>query len=221
MTPVHDPESGMDDREAIARRIEAQLGVRPPEALLDIWTGVTPTDSSVDVYMYGPDEIAERNTTFEIPVYRPDLLLMGDDGGGRGLFVTRNEADPEVFRIGLGAVGSDHGERIGRLSALAADGFRSTPDEGTGADKSPPLEPIDILIACRPTAGVKALVDIRKLLGLSVPIGQLTAGNADFPMVVLTDVRYSKYEKAITEINRRYGCLAVRPHSRVQGSPSA
>ncbi|MBC6460779.1 hypothetical protein [Actinomadura sp. HBU206391] len=119
----------MDDREDLARRIEAQVGVRPPEALLDIWTGITPVDVSVDVALYGPGEIAERNTTYEIPTYRPDLLLIGDDGGGRGFFVLRGDPDPDVFRIGLGAVGSDDGARLGRLAALAADGFRSISDD--------------------------------------------------------------------------------------------
>jgi hypothetical protein len=199
-----------DGREAIARQVEAQLGARPPETLLDIWTGVTPTDSSVDVYLYGPEEIAERNSTYEIATYRPDLLLIGDDGGGRGLFVPRNDPDPEVFLIGLGAVGSDDGERVGRLAALAADAFRSMGNGDPGGNTSPSTEPIDVLITHRPAAGVKALAEIRRLLGLSVPISQFTDVNADFPMVVLTNVRYPKYEKAITDINRRYGCLAVR-----------
>jgi hypothetical protein len=105
------------------------LGVRPPEALLDIWMGVMSTDSSVDVYLYGPGEIAERNTTYQIPIYTPDLLLIGDDGGGRGLFVARGDPDPELIRIELGAVGSDDGDRLDRLAALAADGFRSISDD--------------------------------------------------------------------------------------------
>ena len=68
---------------SVLDRVEARVGSRPPEALLDVWTGAVSVDGSVDVYLYGPEEIAERNATYEIPAYRPDLLLIGDDGGGR------------------------------------------------------------------------------------------------------------------------------------------
>ncbi|MFC7549587.1 hypothetical protein [Plantactinospora sp. GCM10030261] len=119
-----------DDREEIARRVEAQVRVRPPAALLDVWTGVRTVDTEaadevVDLALYGPDEIAERNLTYEIAEYAPDLLLIGDDGGGRGLFVAGNDSDPEVVLVGLGAVGSDGGTRIGRLSSLLESGFRA------------------------------------------------------------------------------------------------
>ena len=119
----------MDDREDLARKVAAEVGVLPPAALLDVWTDVTPLDVSVDVDLYGPDEISERNTTYEIPIYRPDLLLIGTDGGGRGFFVQRGDPDAEVFRIGLGAVGSDDGTRLGRLATLVTDGFRSISDD--------------------------------------------------------------------------------------------
>jgi hypothetical protein len=199
-----------DDRETIARRVEAQVGVRPPEALLDVWTGVRPVDAAGDVSLYGPDEIAERNLTYEVRQYVPDLLLIGDDGGGRGLFVGTNEPDPEVTLIGLGALGSDDGVRVGRFLSLAADGFRPIESADVGGGDIP-TEPIDILITRHP--GTKALVEIRKLLQLSVPISKLAGADAQFPMTVLTDVRYAKYATAISQLNARYGCLAVRPHA--------
>ncbi|MBF9132872.1 hypothetical protein I0C86_28515 [Plantactinospora sp. S1510] len=119
----------MDDRGDLARRVAAQVGVLPPAALLDIWTDVTPLDVSVDVDLYDPGQISERNTTYEIPIYRPDLLLIGTDGGGRGFFVQRGDPDAEVVRIGLGAVGSDDGTRLGRLAALVTNGWPGDDDD--------------------------------------------------------------------------------------------
>jgi hypothetical protein len=204
--------SEVDGREAVVQQVEAELGVRPPDALLDIWTGVTPVNGLADVAVYGPHEIAERNSTYEVQIYRPDLLLIGDDGCGRGLFIVRSEPDPMVIRIGHGAIGSDDGERVGRLSALASDGFRSLPNDHSGGPDSPPTGPIDILLTGRPAAGIKALFDVRRLLGLSMSMSQLTAADAAFPQVLLTNVRYSKYATAISELNERYGCLSTRSH---------
>ncbi|MEU7590907.1 hypothetical protein AB0A95_32010 [Micromonospora sp. NPDC049230] len=201
----------MDDgREQIARRVEAQVGVRPPEALLDVWTGARPVDAAADVSLYGPDEIAERNLTYEISDYAPGLLLIGDDGGGAGLFVARNDPAPEVVLIGLGAVGSDDGTRVGRLSGLAVDGFRSMKSAEDVGDEAAPTGPIDILVTHRP--GMKALMEIRRLFHLSLPISALIAADAHYPMVVLTDVYYGKYAEALGQLNLRYQCLAVRPH---------
>jgi hypothetical protein len=202
-----------NDRQAIAHQVEDQLGCRPPEALLDIWTGITPIDDpTVDVYIYEPRQrLAERNATYQVPIYRPDLLLIGDDGGGRGLFIPRGEADPDVIRIELGATSSDDGEVLGNLAALAADAFRPVRDaEARLAAEEPGT--VDVLIARRPEAGVRALVDIRKRFGLAVPISQLTSAEAVFPMVVLSDVYASKYERAITDLDERYHCLIIRPH---------
>ncbi|MEU4476401.1 hypothetical protein [Micromonospora sp. NPDC023888] len=198
-----------EDRKAISQRVEAQVGVRPPEALLDVWTGVRPVDDDGDVYVYGPDEIAERNLAYEVPEYAPGLLLIGNDGGGDGLFVATNDPDPEVVLIDLGAVGTSDGTRAGRLSVLAAEGFRSI-DSTEDARLEAAAGPIDVLVTHRP--GVKAVMEMRKLLHLSLPISALTAADAQFPMVVLTDVYYAKYGEAISQLNMRYQCLAVRPH---------
>lgn len=205
MTPMRDAH---DD---LAHQVEAQVGSRPPEALLDVWTGAALVDGSADVYLYGPAEIAERNATYEVPTYRPDLLLIGDDGGGRGLFVPRDDPDPDLYLIGLGAVGSDEGERVATLTELAADAFRAMRIGDPADDWPPPAGPIDVLISHRPAAGTKALVEIRKLLGLDIPISELLSADVTFPMVVLTGVRYPKYATAITDLNQRFGCLAIRP----------
>ncbi|MEU8289331.1 hypothetical protein AB0C01_33820 [Micromonospora sp. NPDC048905] len=206
-----------DDRESLAKQVEAQVGVRPPEALLDVWTGERPVDAAADVSVYGPDEIAERNRTYEIPDYAPDLLLIGDDGGGAGLFVARNDSDPEVVLIGLGAVGTVDGTPAGQLSLLAADGFRSIDSAEDLGDTAASTGPIDVLVTHRP--GVRALVEIRKLFHLSLPISALTAADAHYPMVVLTDVHHGRYAEAIAQLNLRHRCLAVRPHvTRISSS---
>ncbi|MGC5290450.1 hypothetical protein [Micromonospora sp. DT231] len=203
-----------DDRKAISQRVEAQLGVRPPVGLLDVWTGVRPVDEG-DVYVYGPDEIAERNLAYEVSEAAPGLLLIGSDGGGDGLFVATNDRDPEVFLIGLGAVGTSDGRRAGRLSVLVAEGFRSI-DSTEDARPEAADGPIDVLVTRRP--GVKAVVEMRKLFHLSLPISAFTAADAEFPMVLLTEVYNAKYGEAINQVNLRYRCLAVRSHVGAQRS---
>lgn len=78
-----------------------------------LWRGVALPDGTV---IYAPEEIGERNETYQVAEYAPGWVLIGDDGGGRGYLVRRGgpDFDPalgrveaEVYRIDLGALGED------------------------------------------------------------------------------------------------------------------
>jgi hypothetical protein len=51
--------------------VERQTGFPRPDGLL----------------LYGQDDLIGRNDTFEVARYLPGYLLIGDDSGGRGVFV--------------------------------------------------------------------------------------------------------------------------------------
>jgi hypothetical protein len=196
------------DREQLARQVTERLGARPPDALLDVWTGAAPVDND-SFSVFGPDEIAGLNADYQIAAFRPDLLLVGSDGD-LGMFVARGEVDPHALLIDVGAVGSDDGIDAGPLSALAASGFRTLPlDPGPPAED--PTAPVDVLVTGRPDAGAKGLYEIRRVLGSDVPIGDLAGPGAGYPVTVLRAVPYQRYRARIDDLQSRYGCLAVRP----------
>jgi hypothetical protein len=183
--------------------VQGELGCRIPAALLDVYEGRVAVEGS---FVYPLDEVAERNATFEISDYRPDLLLIGDDGGGRGFFIPRDDPEPSVVAIDLGAVGSSDGELLGPLSEWVSHGFDDyweKPAPGPGI--------VDVLLARRPEAGARALVRIRQIFNLPVPLGDLTRADRPYPVELLTKVHYVKYQKQIEAINRDFDCLEVRP----------
>lgn len=57
--------------------------------------------------LYGKNDLAERNQTFEIGMYLPDHLLIGDDSGGRGVLVHCNNANHPVYLFDPGAMDED------------------------------------------------------------------------------------------------------------------
>ncbi|MFE5853132.1 SMI1/KNR4 family protein [Streptomyces sp. NPDC056500] len=60
------------------------------------------------VHIYGPDTIAERNTTYEVRKYAPHWVLIGDDSGGSGFFMRHHGKDrTSVYRLDLGALDTD------------------------------------------------------------------------------------------------------------------
>ncbi|WP_211282557.1 hypothetical protein [Streptomyces griseorubiginosus] len=54
------------------------------------------------VTVYSSEDVGERNATYEVALYAPGFLLVGDDGGGRGFLVRADDPDSAVFSSGLG-----------------------------------------------------------------------------------------------------------------------
>lgn len=82
--------------------LETQLGFALPKSyktLLEFTDGLL-LDNGLSIYPI--DDVKERNETFEIPTYCPDLLLIGDDSGGTGIMISPIEIDPVVVKSGFG-----------------------------------------------------------------------------------------------------------------------
>ncbi|MET4730618.1 hypothetical protein ABIE09_004438 [Lysobacter enzymogenes] len=56
------------------------------------------------VRFYAPDEILERNLTYETREYCPGFLTLGDDGGGRAVVVHGGLRPATVFVVGHGSM---------------------------------------------------------------------------------------------------------------------
>ncbi|MEV6930228.1 hypothetical protein AB0M46_37895 [Dactylosporangium sp. NPDC051485] len=196
---------------ATVRTVEADLGWRIPDVLRDVYEGRIATG---EPFIYPLDGIVERNATFEISEYGPDLVLIGDDGGGRGFFIVRGDPDPDpdLLAIDLGAVGSDEGEVLGRLSVLLARGFDFVESASYRGISEARIDTVDVLLAKKPEAGTRAIWEIRRSLRLSMALSELAGRDAEYPIVLLSKVRLVKYEKLISALNQSFECLDVRPH---------
>ena len=73
----------------------------------------TETSRSVGdcVVLYGKHDITERNTTYEVQVYLPGWVAIGDDSGGSAILIRLDGSDG-VYRCGHGALGSVDPELI-------------------------------------------------------------------------------------------------------------
>ena len=53
----------------------------------------------------------ERNTTYEISIYCPEYLLVGDDSGGRGFLIRSESDDLAIYSSDLGDLGPEDFEQ--------------------------------------------------------------------------------------------------------------
>lgn len=106
----------LDPASTVAGAVSPDGAAPPNRVVAELWRqspGLTLDDGTT---MYAPDEIAERNTTFQVAVYAPGWVLIGDDSGGRGYLMRHGppEFNPatgrtgaEVFILDLGALTPD------------------------------------------------------------------------------------------------------------------
>lgn len=101
LRPQTEPDGGPDVHDV--RTVEP-----PTPALAELWR-ITPGLLLDDgTRIYGPDEIAERNETFQVAEYSPGWALVGDDSGGTGYLVRHVGAgfDPATDGPGPRCTGS-------------------------------------------------------------------------------------------------------------------
>ncbi|MFT4265386.1 MAG: DUF4303 domain-containing protein [Nocardioides sp.] len=88
----------------------------PNPTVAELWRTTADLSLPDGITVYGPDDIEERNETYEVAEYAPGWSLVGDDSGGRGLLMratgpgfdpARGRDAAEVFLLDLGALRED------------------------------------------------------------------------------------------------------------------
>jgi hypothetical protein len=59
------------------------------------------------VRLYASDEVIERNQTYEVPLYCPGFIAIGDDSGGRAIVIGTGSTPGPVFIVDQGAMSPD------------------------------------------------------------------------------------------------------------------
>jgi hypothetical protein len=84
-------------------------------------------NATPNVTLYSLADLPERNLTYEVHQYAPSLLLIGDDGGGRGIFLSSLTSEAKVVpvvMVGFGAIGVDNPRQLApSIELWAKEGF--------------------------------------------------------------------------------------------------
>jgi hypothetical protein len=156
--------------------------------------------------LYSTDDLVERNSTYEVAIYAPSFVLIGDDGGGYGIYIESSPLESsQVYLIYLGSgVIEDAHILANSLNDWLHKGFalkHSTP--------SPYPTYVDVYLIKPPANGPKDLLLIKGLLNLQTSIGSLYRSLANTPYRLLRSVPFGKYAKICAEYNQKDNCLGL------------
>lgn len=146
------------------------------------------------VYFYGKQSLDERNETYEVQTYLPGAITVGDDGGGQAILLLLDGSN-QVLMCGHGALGSCEPQKI-------ADDFDQwlqddcpLPEEG---EEDFPLTG-DLWLLVAPNGGLKDLLRLKNLLGLSLNLGELKALMNETPCILARRIPPIAYRKRLEQ----------------------
>lgn len=82
----------------------AALGRPIPAELFDLWHSANGFSIDGGLLCYATDEIAERNSAWEVLEYCPDYLAIGDNGAGQVFLIRADGSSRAVFAVGAGSM---------------------------------------------------------------------------------------------------------------------
>lgn len=190
-------------------KVEARLGLCLPTAyreLLLVTNGLEPRTNKdrYAIALFKLEELPEFQEAYAIPECIPGHILIGFDGGCRGLFLKADEQGP-LFLSETSAYSVSELRMVADgLAQWVAQGF----DLGDPTEEPSP-ERIDVHLLRAPIGGLKELRKICQKFEFQVPICELKELLRKLPTRIGHDLPFMPYGRLVREINSTDNCLGT------------
>ncbi|WP_144531906.1 SMI1/KNR4 family protein [Bacillus pumilus] len=94
------------------KEAESQLNILLPHTLKTLLRKTNGCSIDGDVLLYGTEDIAERNATWEVHHYANGYVAIGDDGGGQVFLMRLAEDEKKVWVVDAGVMDPQHAELV-------------------------------------------------------------------------------------------------------------
>ncbi|MFJ7662768.1 hypothetical protein ACIQXW_10240 [Lysinibacillus sp. NPDC097162] len=184
-----------------------------PSRMIEFWKSYSEVSFENGVNIYGLDIATERNRLYEVSTYAPEYILIGDDGGGQGLFIKKN-GDLNVYYQDLGALSLPfYSLNIDFFSWLENDPVID--EDNWISDELDLIDEVKIYVVRKPIEANKFMMEIRKLFNLKLSIRDMREKLNSLPYLMIQDITLMKYGQTIEVINQKYNCLEVHNSKNV------
>ncbi|MFJ7646517.1 hypothetical protein ACIQ1H_03150 [Lysinibacillus sp. NPDC097279] len=184
-----------------------------PSRMIEFWKSYSEVSFENGVNIYGLDIAIERNRLYEVSTYAPEYILIGDDGGGQGLFI-KKKGDLNVYYQDLGALSLPfYSLNIDFLSWLENDPVID--EDNWTSDELDLIEEVKVYVVRKPIEANKFMMEIRKLFNLKLSIRDMREKLNSLPYLMIQDITLMKYGHTIEGLNQKYNCLEVRNSKNV------
>lgn len=184
-----------------------------PSRMIEFWKSYSEVSFENGVNIYGLDIAIERNRLYEVSTYAPEYILIGDDGGGQGLFI-KKKGDLNVYYQDLGALSLPfYSLNIDFFSWLENDPVID--EDNWTSDELDLIDKVKVYVVRKPIEANKFMMEIRKLFNLKLSIRDMREKLNSLPYLMIQDITLMKYGQTIEGLNQKYNCLEVRNSKNV------
>jgi hypothetical protein len=140
--------------------------------------------------------------------------LIGDNGGGEGIFIRFGDDESPVYLIGLGTMQIEDGT----LLSTTVQGWveKHFPLRQKNNHTYPNI--VDVYLTSLPSGGVHELLRLKHILNINMAIMELRKGVEHLPFRLLRAVPFWKYVKLVLLYDSRNTCLALLPVDKTDHS---
>lgn len=196
------------ERNIDANEIKTNFQTNIPTRLIEFWNSFKEVSFENGINIYGFDIAVERNGLYEVSIYAPDYILIGDDGGGQGVFLKKNSDQLNVFYQDLGALSLPfYSLDIDFFSWL--ENNQVIDEEDFPSAELDLLDKVKVFVVIIPNEANKFIMEIRKCFNLKLSINDIREKLNDLPFLIIQDITLIKYGKTIEMLNQKYNCLEV------------
>lgn len=160
----------------------------------------------VEVLLYGPASLPERNQTFEVEEYLPGWFTLGDNSGGRQ-FLMKLDGNPAVYACDAGALGSLDPDLVAPKFAEWLAGGCPMPQ--ARRSKLPFMG--DLWMTQAPPNGLKDLLKLKQTLALQLSMGQLKEHLQALPCRIATNIPCNNWDGRLEKLPDMRDCFAFTP----------
>lgn len=195
------------ERKLDQKSVEKNIGKGVGKELIEFWNSYGEVSFSNGIVIYEYNLVHERNQLYEIHIYSSNYLLIGDDGGGRGLFIKYNDNDLILYYLDLGAIGSSEFNST-RLNFI--DWLEKSSQLDEEENESDDLViPITLNVVKEPSDILKFIMEVRRIFNITTPVSELKEKLKNPPFELIDKITLTKYKKDIEILNKKYNCLQV------------
>lgn len=184
--------------EADIHEVESRLCVNLPDDYKELLRHTNGLSIDSGIFIYGTEDILERNETWEVDKYAPGTIAVGDDGGGNVFLMHTQQNKKEVLVVDSGDMDPNHAEVITPdFSKWVNDGFIDVSDEKLLVDRP---DYCKIVLVNAPSEGLKDLVKIKTILGIKISPADLLKASKNPPYTLIESYPYGKAKKLIEKL---------------------
>jgi len=185
------------------------MGVLLPDVYKELVTSMNGVSMDSGACIYGVDDLAERNDTWEVQEYARGFVAIGDDGGGNVFLMRQRAEERAVIVVDCGDLNPQNGVVITQdLEVWVRNGC---PDMAAQYPTADVPDICDVVLVAKPKDGLNDLLNIKKVFGADMSTPALLHGSKHLPFVVVRDFPYGKAVMLLRKLGSSGESLILQP----------